>query len=357
MEHNGAFEQITDLIAKGVTELDPDYRLLIDRLAVTSDKDEISRLTDSVETAYFEGRDEAVIKIWGKDGVHEHLFSRKFSADGIEFREPNDLMFNFNNPYGACEKCEGFGQVLGVSEELVVPNKTLSIYQNAIKCWSGEKMSEWKKHLIHLAPRFNFPIHTPYNQLTESQLDFLWHGNSMWEGIDGFFRWLDTRMDKMQFRILRARYRGKTICPECRGSRLRKDVEYVKVGGKSITQLVKMPISELSDFFAQLQLSETDGKIAERLLKEIRQRLLFLNEVGLSYLTLDRLSSTLSGGESQRINLATSLGSSLVGSLYILDEPSIGLHSRDTGRLIRVLRRLQQIGNTEIGRASCRERV
>lgn len=348
LEHNGTFEQITDLIAKGVTELDPDYRLLIDRLAVTSDKDEISRLTDSVETAYFEGRDEAVIKIWGKDGVHEHLFSRKFSADGIEFREPNDLMFNFNNPYGACEKCEGFGQVLGVSEELVVPNKTLSIYQNAIKCWSGEKMSEWKKHLIHLAPRFNFPIHTPYNQLTESQLDFLWHGNSMWEGIDGFFRWLDTRMDKMQFRILRARYRGKTICPECRGSRLRKDVEYVKVGGKSITQLVKMPISELSDFFAQLQLSETDGKIAERLLKEIRQRLLFLNEVGLSYLTLDRLSSTLSGGESQRINLATSLGSSLVGSLYILDEPSIGLHSRDTGRLIRVLRRLQQIGNTVV---------
>ncbi len=348
LEHDGDFVMISDLLAKG-EEIDPSrWRLLIDRLAVSDDKDEISRLTDSVETAYFEGRDEAIVKVWGTDGTHEHCFSRKFSADGIEFREPSDLMFNFNNPYGACPTCEGFGRVLGVSEELVVPNKTLSVYQNAVKCWSGEKMGEWKTRLVHLAPRFNFPIHTPYNELTDAQRDFLWHGNSHWEGIDGFFRWLDSRQDKMQYRVLKARYRGKTTCPDCRGSRLRPDVEYVKVGGRTITELVRMPVGRLREFFDTLELPETDARIAERLLTEIRQRLGFLDEVGLSYLTLDRLSSTLSGGESQRINLATSLGSSLVGSLYILDEPSIGLHSRDTQRLIRVLRRLQQIGNTVV---------
>ena len=348
LEHDGDFVMISDLLAKG-EEIDPSrWRLLIDRLAVSDDKDEISRLTDSVETAYFEGRDEAIVKVWGTDGTHEHCFSRKFSADGIEFREPSDLMFNFNNPYGACPTCEGFGRVLGVSEELVVPNKTLSVYQNAVKCWSGEKMGEWKTRLVHLAPRFNFPIHTPYNELTDAQRDFLWHGNSHWEGIDGFFRWLDSRQDKMQYRVLKARYRGKTTCPDCRGSRLRPDVEYVKVGGRTITELVRMPVGRLREFFDTLELPETDAPIAERLLPGIRQRLGFLDEVGLSYLTLDRLSSTLSGGESQRINLATSLGSSLVGSLYILDEPSIGLHSRDTQRLIRVLRRLQQIGNTVV---------
>ena len=348
LERDGEFEMISDLLLKG-EEIDADrYRLLIDRLSVSDDKDEISRLTDSVETAYFEGRDEAIVKIWGTDGAHEHIFSRKFTADGIDFREPSDLMFNFNNPYGACPTCEGFGRVLGVSEELVIPNKTLSVYQNAVKCWSGEKMSEWKKRLIHLAPRFNFPIHTPYNELTDSQRDFLWHGNTLWEGIDGFFRWLDMRQDKMQYRVLKARYRGKTTCPDCHGSRLRPDVEYVKIGGKSITELVRMPISRLVEFFDELKLNSTDEQIGARLLTEIKQRLGFLNEVGLSYLTLDRLSSTLSGGESQRINLATSLGSSLVGSLYILDEPSIGLHSRDTEKLIRVLRRLQQIGNTVV---------
>lgn len=348
LEHDGDFITIQELLSRGEEPDTHDYRLLVDRLAVSDDKDEISRLTDSVETAYFEGRDEAVIKIWGKEGVHEHCFSRKFAADGIEFREPSDLMFNFNNPYGACQTCEGFGKVLGVSEDLVVPDKTLSVYQNAVKCWSGEKMSEWKKRLIHLAPRFSFPIHTPYNRLTDEQKDFLWHGNSMWEGIDGFFRWLDSRQDKMQFRVLKARYRGKTTCPDCRGSRLRPDVEYVRIGGKSITSLVRMPVSELTEFFNNLKLNDTDSRIAARLLTEIRQRLGFLNEVGLSYLTLDRLSSTLSGGESQRINLATSLGSSLVGSLYILDEPSIGLHSRDTEKLVRVLRRLQQTGNTVV---------
>lgn len=348
LEHDGQFVMISDIIGKG-EDIDPEnYRLMIDRLAVADDKDTISRLTDSIETAYFEGRDEAIVKIWGADGPHEHYFSRKFTADGMEFREPSDLMFNFNNPYGACPTCEGFGKVLGVSEDLVIPNKTLSVYQNAVKCWSGEKMSEWKKQLIHIAPRFNFPIHTPYNELTEAQKDFLWHGNTLWEGIDGFFKWLDSRQDKMQYRVLKARYRGKTTCPDCRGSRLRRDVEYVKIGGKSITELVRMPINLLGEFFDNLKLSDTDERISSRLLTEIRQRLGFLNEVGLSYLTLDRLSSTLSGGESQRINLATSLGSSLVGSLYILDEPSIGLHSRDTTKLIRVLRRLQQIGNTVI---------
>lgn len=354
LERDGEFILISDILEhpeeygeEGV-KLTSGYYLLIDRLKASKDKDEISRLTDSVETAYYEGRDKAIIKVWSSDGIHTHQFSRQFVADGIEFREPSDLMFNFNNPYGACPTCEGFGQVLGVSEDLVVPNKTLSVYQDAVKCWSGEKMQEWKKRLIHLAPRFNFPIHTPYNKLTESQKAFLWHGNSHWEGIDGFFKMLDSRMDKIQYRVLKARYRGKTLCPDCHGSRLRPDVEYVKIGGKSITELVKLPISKLVNFFESLELNETDGKIAERLLTEIRQRLGFLNEVGLSYLTLDRLSSTLSGGESQRINLATSLGSSLVGSLYILDEPSIGLHSRDTEKLIQVLRRLQQIGNTVI---------
>lgn len=348
LEKDGEFIDIADLRKSGTPESSDGYRLLIDRLSVSQEKDEVSRLTDSVETAYFEGHDECIIKIWGSDGAHEHIFSKKFSADGMEFRVPSDLMFNFNNPYGACPVCEGFGKVLGISEELVIPNKTLSIFQNAVKCWSGDKMSEWKKRLIHIAPHFNFPIHTPYIDLTEAQKDFLWHGNSHWEGIDGFFRWIDSNQDKMQYRVLKARYRGKSTCPECHGSRLHKDVEYVKVGGKNITELVKMPISEITQFFNNLKLSESDEKIARRLLTEITQRLTFLNDVGLGYLTLDRLSSTLSGGESQRINLATSLGSSLVGSLYILDEPSIGLHSRDTERLIKVLRHLQQIGNTVV---------
>lgn len=348
LEKDGEFISIADLRKSGVPASPEGYRLLIDRLSVSREKDEISRLTDSVETAYYEGHDECIIKVWGTDGAHEHQFSKRFVADGMEFREPSDLMFNFNNPYGACPTCEGFGKVLGVSEELVIPNKTLSIYQNAVKCWSGDKMSEWKTRLIHLAPRFNFPIHTPYIELTDAQKDFLWHGNSHWEGIDGFFKWIDTKQDKIQYRVLKARYRGKSVCPDCHGSRLRKDVEYVKVAGKTIFDMVRMPISELSEFMKNLNLGEHDEAIATRLLTEIRQRLSFLDNVGLGYLTLDRLSSTLSGGESQRINLATSLGSSLVGSLYILDEPSIGLHSCDTERLIRVLRNLQQIGNTVV---------
>lgn len=348
LEKDGAFISIPEFRAQGVPDSPDGYRLLIDRISVSDNKDEISRLTDSVETAYYEGHDECIIKIWGTDGTHEHMFSKRFVADGMEFREPNDLMFNFNNPYGACPVCEGFGKVLGISEDLVIPDKTLSVYQNAVKCWNGDKMNEWKTRLIHFAPHFNFPIHTPYMDLTEDQKDFLWHGNSHWEGIDGFFRWVDTRQDKIQYRVLKARYRGKSTCPECHGSRLRKDVEYVKVAGKTISALVRMPVSEITEFFKNIRLSDTDERIARRLLVEIRQRLGFLNDVGLGYLTLDRLSSSLSGGESQRINLATSLGSSLVGSLYILDEPSIGLHSRDTARLIRVLRNLQKIGNTVV---------
>ena len=348
LEKDGNFIDISEIIDKADKLSPHDYRLLIDRLSVSGDKDEVSRLTDSVETAWFEGGNQAILKIWGNDGVHEHSFSRLFVADGMEFREPSDLMFNFNNPYGACPECQGFGNVLGISEDLVVPNKTLSVYQNAVRCWNGDKMSEWKKRLIHLAPRFNFPVHVPYRDLTEAQKDFLWHGNSMWEGIDGFFRWVESNQEKMQYRVLKARYRGRTVCPKCHGSRLQPDVEYVKIGGKSITELVRMPVSDLKPWFDDLVLSETDLTIGKRLLTEINQRLQFLLDVGLGYLTLDRLSCTLSGGESQRINLAASLGSSLVGSLYILDEPSIGLHSRDTEKLINVLRNLQEIGNTVI---------
>ncbi|MDE6560038.1 MAG: excinuclease ABC subunit UvrA [Muribaculaceae bacterium] len=353
LEKDGRFEDITDIyekIEKGLISEDDalSYRLLIDRLAVSGEKDEVSRLTDSIETAYFEGRDHCIVKIWGEDGIQEREYSRQFTADGIEFREPSDLMFNFNNPYGACPTCEGFGKILGISEDLVVPDKTLSVYQDAVMCFRGEKMSEWKNWLIKLAPTIDFPIHKPYMELTQDEKDILWHGKGKWEGIDGFFRWVDENQYNIQFRVMKARYRGRTVCPDCHGTRLRKDAEYVKIGGKSITDLVRLPISELQVFFDNLTLNETDYAIAKRLLIEIRSRLDFLNKVGLGYLTLDRLSSSLSGGESQRINLATSLGSSLVGSLYILDEPSIGLHSRDTERLIGVLRNLQEIGNTVV---------
>lgn len=349
MEHEGRFIDIAEfLMTPESADESEGKHLLIDRLSVSDDSDTISRLTDSIETAIFEGHNECKVKIWEGEYVRELTFNDRFSEDGIDFREPSDLMFNFNNPYGACPVCEGFGKVLGISEDLVIPDKSLSVYQGAVQCWKGEKMGEWKRHLQHIAPHISFPIHTPYNELTEAQKDILWHGNGNWEGIDGFFRWVDENQYKIQYRVLKARYRGKTTCPECHGSRLRKDVDYVKVSGKTITDLVKLPVSELKIFFDNLQLSETDTAIATRLLTEIRNRVSFLEEVGLGYLTLDRLSSTLSGGESQRINLATSLGSSLVGSLYILDEPSIGLHSRDTQRLISVLRRLQQTGNTVV---------
>ena len=346
VEQNGEFIDLQDLLLSDSSVNISDYNLLIDRLSYSKEKEEISRLTDSIETAYYEGNDQCIIKIWTNEGLKEFSFSKKFEADGIEFREPSDLMFNFNNPYGACPECEGFGKVMGISVDLVIPDKTLSIFQDAVQAWRGEKMSEWKRYFINIANKYNFPIHAPYSSLTEKQKDFLWHGNKDWEGIDGFFDWVDTQQYKIQYRVLKARYRGKTTCPTCNGNRLRKDSEYVKIDGHTIQELVKLPIDKLLNLFNHLNLSETDRLISNRLLTEIKSRLNFLYEVGLGYLTLDRLSSTLSGGESQRINLATSLGSSLVGSLYILDEPSIGLHPRDTDRLISVLEKLKETGNT-----------
>lgn len=348
LEHDGAFVDIAELIESEKPAAPEYYRLLIDRLSVSDEKDEVSRLTDSIETAMFEGRGRCTIKVWGENEIEEQEFSNKFEADGIEFIEPSDLMFNFNNPYGACPTCEGFGKILGVSEELVVPDRTKSIYQDAVVCWRGEKMSEWKNELVRMSASLNFPIHTPYVDLTREEIDTLWHGRDSWLGIDGFFRWLDTRQDKIQFRVMKARFRGKTICPDCRGSRLRKDALYVKVGGRTISYLTDMPVTDLIEWFSALKLDATESKIAERMLYEIRSRLEFLKDVGLGYLTLSRPSNTLSGGESQRINLATSLGSSLVGSLYILDEPSIGLHPRDTDRLISILRKLRDSGNTVV---------
>ena len=348
LEKDGEFINIDDLLEKGDKITNDGYYLLIDRMSVSNDKEEISRLTDSIETAYYEGRDECIVKFWEPDGISQTTFSNKFEADGMEFRQPSDLMFNFNNPYGACPECEGFGKVMGISEDLVIPDKTLSIYQDAVQCWRGEKMSEWKRYFINLASRFDFPVHAPYSQLTKAQKDFLWHGNKDWEGIDGFFAWVDQNQYKIQYRVLKARYRGKTTCPTCNGERLRKDAGYVYIDKYRIQDLVKYPIEQLREIFANLEISESEKIIGARLLKEITTRLDFLYEVGLGYLTLDRLSSTLSGGESQRINLATSLGSSLVGSLYILDEPSIGLHPRDTQKLISVLKKLQKIGNTVV---------
>lgn len=346
---DGAFFEFDDLLAdSSLPKVNPGYELLVDRLVVSHEADEITRMGDSVETAFFEGHDAAVLAVWGDDGVHRHEFSRRFEADGIEFMEPSDLLFNFNNPYGACPVCEGFGKTIGIDERLVIPNPALSVYNDAVAPWKGDKMSEWKRQFIHVAAQTGFPIHKPYCELTQSEKDTLWHGTRGFEGIDGFFRMLDQNQHKIQYRVMKARFRGKTVCPACHGSRLRPEAMYVRVGGKTIADLVKMPVGDLRRWFDTLELTPHDAAVAKRLLAEITSRLGFLVEVGLEYLTLDRLSSTLSGGESQRINLATSLGSALIGSLYILDEPSIGLHSRDTERLIGVLRRLQQIGNTVV---------
>ena len=343
------FHTIEDVLGqKSLPKANPGYELLIDRLSVAHQGDELSRLADSAETAFFEGDNRASLVAWTEDGVRRHDFSKRFEADGMTFIEPSDMLFNFNNPYGACPRCEGFGKTMGIDENLVIPNKALSIYQDAVACWKGDKMSQWKRELMHIAPQANFPVHTPYCDLTYEQKDFLWHGNSRFGGIDGFFKMVEENLYKIQYRVLLSRYRGKTICPDCHGKRLRKEAEYIKIAGKTISDLSSMSVKDLSQWFSELQLTEREEKIAHRLLIEIKNRLGFLNNVGLGYLTLDRTSSTLSGGESQRINLATSLGSSLVGSLYILDEPSIGLHSRDTQRLIGVLRALQSIGNTVV---------
>lgn len=346
VERNGEFFQIQDI---AVTAKKSDcYNLLVDRMSVSNSAEDDNRILDSIETAFFEGHGECILKFWINGEIQTLYFSKRFEADGIVFSEPTDLMFNFNNPIGACEHCEGFGKVIGIDENLVIPDKTLSVNDGAVFCWRGEKMSEWKREFIHIAAREKFPIHKPYYLLNESQKDLLWHGNRDFPGIDGFFKYVESKAYNIQYRVLLARYRGKTVCPECKGSRLKKEALYVKINGCSIFDIVKMPISSLAEWFENISLSENDAKIAQRLLAEIKNRLRFLNEVGLGYLTLDRLSSTLSGGESQRINLATSLGSSLVGSLYILDEPSIGLHSRDTFRLINVLKSLRDLGNTVV---------
>lgn len=322
--------------------------LIIDRMTVSSEKNTISRLADSAETAFFEGGGECILKFYTEKGIEEHTFSKRFEADGITFEEPNDLMFSFNSPVGACPTCEGFGKIIGIDENLVIPNKALSVFDDAVMCWKGEKMSEWKKNLIRVAEASHFPIHRPYYQLTEREKELLWNGNHLFGGIHDFFKMLEENQYKIQYRVMLARYRGKTVCPDCKGGRLKPQAQYVKIGGKSISELVALPITDLKAFFDTLSLDEHDSVVAKRLLTEIKNRIGFLVNVGLGYLTLNRLSSTLSGGESQRINLATSLGSSLVGSLYILDEPSIGLHSRDTTLLIKVLRELQALGNTVI---------
>lgn len=322
--------------------------LLIDRLTVSSEKNLKSRLADSAETAFFEGHGVCRVRIYLPEETLLKEFSKTFEADGIKFEEPSDLMFSFNNPLGACPVCEGFGKVLGIDEHLVVPNQSLSVYEGAVVCWKGEVMGEWLKDFIRNSAKYNFPIHRPYYELTETEKGLLWHGAPGLHGIDDFFKFVEENLYKIQYRVLQARYRGKTTCPACKGARLKPEALYVKVGGKNIAEIVRMSVAEVKTFFEQLQLDEKDSAIATRLLTEIRNRIQFLMDVGLGYLTLDRLSSSLSGGESQRINLATSLGSSLVGSLYILDEPSIGLHSRDTDLLVHVLRQLQALGNTVV---------
>ena len=340
--------------AKLYAEKLSDAYLLIDRLSVSHDKDTLTRLADSVETALFEGDGECSLRFYPARILH--TFNTRFEADGITFREPDDQMFSFNSPVGACTCCEGFGRVVGIDEHLVVPDSSKSVYDGAVMCWRGEKMGMWKDEFIRRNASKGFPIFEPYYKLTQKQKDVLWHGDTQEQSraeedqvtVDAFFRMLERNQYKIQYRVMLARYRGKTDCPVCHGSRLKPEAEYVKVGGRSITELVRMPVKELVPFFENLQLSDHDAAVAKRLLSEIRSRLRFLSEVGLDYLTLDRLSNSLSGGESQRINLATSLGASLVGSLYILDEPSIGLHSRDTDRLIHVLKELRDLGNTVI---------
>ena len=351
MTQDGKFADIAQVMESDGDLNATDYRLLIDRMAVTHNHDDEMRLLDSLQTAFYEGNDECILMVWDQDGtMTEHRFSKRFELDGLTFDEPSDLMFNFNNPLGACPTCEGFGSVIGIDESLVVPDRSRSVYDDAVMCWRGQVMSEWKNAFIHIASKHGFPIHKPYHELNQQQLDLLWNGtdDGEWSGIDGFFEWVKSKSYAIQFRVLQARYRGKTVCPVCHGSRLKPQAQYVKVGGKTITDIVRMPVKDLSQWFKQLQLDENDAKIAKRLLTEINSRLDYLCDVGVGYLTLDRLSASLSGGESQRINLATALGSSLVGSVYILDEPSIGLHSRDTHRLIHVLRMLQQLGNTVV---------
>lgn len=328
------------------TEFHGTLFIVIDRIVIKTEEDFINRLADAIETAFFEGKGECAIETLSDNKLR--YFSNRFELDGITFLEPNIHLFSFNNPYGACPKCEGYGDIIGIDDDLVIPNTALSIYENAIFPWRGESMSWYRDQLVNNSHKFDFPIHKPYYELTDAQKQLIWEGNRYFEGLNSFFAELEAKAYKIQNRVMLSRYRGKTKCKVCNGKRLRVEANYVKVGGATITDLVEMPLDKLAHFFNQLELNDYESQIANRLLKEINNRLSFLSNVGLSYLTLNRRSNTLSGGESQRINLATSLGSSLVGSMYILDEPSIGLHPKDTERLISVLKSLRDLGNTVI---------
>lgn len=353
VEYDGRIARIESLledesVANGPLVADHGLKIIIDRVTKDTTDETLSRLGDSIQTAFFEGKGDCYIYYQEPeaDAEQQRFFCDRFELDGIKFEEPTPNFFSFNNPYGACKRCEGYGKVIGIDEDLVIPDKSKTVYEGAIAPWRGEKMREWNDQLVKNALKFDFPIHRQYNQLTEEQQQLLWKGNQYFRGLDEFFKEMEAQTYKIQYRVMLSRYRGKTTCPDCKGSRLRHDATYVKINGKSITDIVLMPLDKASEFFSNLELSETDAKIGKRLLAEITSRLSFLNDVGLSYLTLNRLSNTLSGGESQRINLATSLGSSLVGSIYVLDEPSIGLHPRDTQRLIGVLKSLRDVGNT-----------
>lgn len=349
MRINGELKRIEEWETSGSLK-GKSLELLIDRFAVEVDNEENdSRIVDSVQAAFYEGHDECIIEVIQPDGrVILKKLSNRFEADGIVFEEPSVHLFSFNNPFGACKRCEGFGNIIGIDEDLVVPDKSLSVYEGCVAPWRGEKMGEWKTQFVRNAMKFDFPVHRAYYDLNDEEKRQLWEGNKYAQGINDFFRMVEENTYKIQYRVMLSRYRGRTVCPECKGTRLRKDAGYVKVGGKSIIELVLMPVKRLKPFFDQIELNEYEATVARRILTEIQNRLGFLCDVGLGYLTLNRLSSTLSGGESQRINLATSIGSSLEGSLYVLDEPSIGLHSKDTERLIAVLRRLRDLGNTVV---------
>lgn len=346
LQNQNQTQYCEDELQKGME--DGHILLLIDRVKVKNDQDSLSRFADSVQTAFYEGKGECVVKFYEKEATRAAHFNNRFELDGIKFEEPTPDLFSFNNPLGACPTCEGFGKIMGIDEDLVIPDKSRSVWEEAVAPWRGEKMSYYKNQFVMHAHLYDFPVHEPYKNLTPEQKQLLWHGSKDFMGIYPFFKKLEKKTRKIQYRVMLSRYRGKTTCPECEGTRLKKEAGYVKTAGKSLHELVLMPIEHLLPFMDNLELDQQDEAIAERLLIEIRNRLKFLVGVGLGYLTLNRLSSTLSGGESQRINLATSLGSSLVGSMYILDEPSIGLHPRDTHLLIKVLRRLQRIGNTVI---------
>lgn len=344
IENNGSYLTIQEILEQDTVFKNP--FLVIDRLVTAPTQIFQSRLFDSIETAFFEGNGTCIVEILDGNTTRKHSFSKDLVIDGMRFELPSEQMFNFNNPMGACPTCEGFGKIIGIDEHLVIPDPNLSVYQNAVACWRGEIMSQWKNNLIYNAHLCKFPIHRPYNQLSEKEKKMLWEGTPYFRGINAFFQMLENEQYKIQYRVMLARYRGKTTCPDCHGTRLKKEVQWIKVGGKNITELTSLPITDLYRFFETLQLDEHDSIIAERLLIEIKSRLKFLIDVGLGYLRLNRPSNTLSGGESQRINLTTSIGSGLVGALYILDEPSIGLHPRDTHLLIDVLKALRDLGNT-----------